>query len=51
MSVAIAGDRYDLFVANTDGEVYASGDEGASWKLIATGLAPVSKSVHAKYLT
>ena len=36
MSVAIAGDRYDLFVANTDGEVYASGDEGASWQRIAT---------------
>lgn len=51
MSVAIAGDRYVLFVANTDGEVYASGDEGDSWRLIATGLAPVSKSVHAKYLT
>jgi len=51
MSVAIAGDGYDLFVANTDGEVYMSGDEGASWALIATGLAPVSKSVHAKYLT
>ena len=51
MSVAIGGDRYDLFVANTDGEVYASGDEGASWQRIAAGLAPVSKSVHAKYLT
>ncbi len=51
MSVAIAGDRYDLFVANTDGEVYASGDEGASWQRIAAGLAPVAKSVHAKYLT
>lgn len=51
MSVAIDGDRYDLFVANTDGEVYASGDEGASWQVIATGLAPVSKAMHAKYLT
>jgi photosystem II stability/assembly factor-like uncharacterized protein len=51
MSVAIEGARYDLFVANTDGEVYASGDEGTSWQLIATGLAPVSKAMHAKYLT
>lgn len=51
MSVAIDGDRYELFVANTDGEVYASDDEGAHWSIIATGLAPVSKSVHAKYLT
>jgi photosystem II stability/assembly factor-like uncharacterized protein len=51
MSVATAGDTYDLFVANTDGEVYSSGDEGASWTRIASGLAPVSKSVHSKYLT
>jgi photosystem II stability/assembly factor-like uncharacterized protein len=51
MSVAVAGDRYDLFLANTDGEVYTSADEAASWRRIATGLAPVSKSVHAKYVT
>jgi photosystem II stability/assembly factor-like uncharacterized protein len=51
MSVAIAGDAYDLYVANTDGEVYVSGDEAASWTRIASGLAPVSKSVHSKYLT
>jgi photosystem II stability/assembly factor-like uncharacterized protein len=51
MSVAIEGDRYELYVANTDGEVYASGDEGGRWERIAAGLAPVAKCVHARYLT
>ncbi len=51
MSVAIAGNTYDLYLANTDGEVYVSGDEGARWTRIASGLAPVSKAMHAKYLT
>ena len=51
MSVAIAGDSYELFLANTDGDVYASGDEGGSWNKIASGLAPVAKAMHAKYVT
>jgi photosystem II stability/assembly factor-like uncharacterized protein len=51
MSVAVATGGYELFVANTDGEVYASRDEAANWRLIAHGLAPVSKAMHAKYLT
>jgi photosystem II stability/assembly factor-like uncharacterized protein len=51
MSVAIAGETYELFVGNTDGEVYASRDEGAGWRRIASGLAPVSKAMHASYLT
>ncbi len=51
MSVAIAEDKYELFVANTDGEVYTSGDEGASWRRIACGLAPIAKAMHARYLT
>ena len=51
MSVAITSDAYELFVANTDGEVYASRDDAASWTRIASGLAPVAKAMHAKYLT
>jgi hypothetical protein len=51
MSVAIASDRYELFVANTDGEVYSSVDEGVRWSRIASGLAPVAKAMHARYLT
>jgi hypothetical protein len=51
MSVAAASDAYELFAGNTDGEVYTSSDEGASWRLIARGLAPVTKPPHAKYLT
>jgi hypothetical protein len=49
--VAVASDAYELFVGNTDGEVYASSDEAANWRLIASGLAAVSKPPHAKYLT
>ena len=51
MSIAIGGEQYVLFAGNTDGEVYASGDEGDTWARIANGLAPISKAMHAKYLT
>ena len=51
MSVAVAKDAYALFVANTDGEVYVSHDEAASWSRIASGLAPVAKAMHARYVT
>jgi photosystem II stability/assembly factor-like uncharacterized protein len=51
MSIATREDDYELFVANTDGEVYVSGDEGARWTRIASGLAPIAKAMHAKYLT
>lgn len=51
MSVAAEPDRYTLFVANTEGEVFASDDEGEHWRPIASGLAPVAKCVHAKYLS
>ncbi|MGD8323172.1 MAG: YCF48-related protein [Gammaproteobacteria bacterium] len=51
MSVAVEPDRYTLFVANTDGEVYASDDEASTWRAIAKGLAPVSKCIHAVYVT
>jgi photosystem II stability/assembly factor-like uncharacterized protein len=51
MSVAAERDHYTLFVANTEGEVFLSDDEGEHWHRIASGLAPVAKCVHAKYLT
>jgi photosystem II stability/assembly factor-like uncharacterized protein len=51
MSVAVTPNGYTLFVANTDGEVYRSEDEADSWHRIAAGLAPVSKCIHANYLT
>jgi photosystem II stability/assembly factor-like uncharacterized protein len=35
-----------LYAGNTDGDVFASEDEGASWACIASGLAPVSKVGH-----
>jgi len=51
MSVAVGTRKYELFAANTDGEVYWSADEAASWTRIAGGLAPIAKAMHAKYLT
>jgi hypothetical protein len=51
MSVAIEPDRFTLFLGNTDGEVYVSHDEAAGWTKIAGGLAPVSKAMHADYVT
>jgi photosystem II stability/assembly factor-like uncharacterized protein len=51
MSIAITSERYEFFVGNTDGEVYASTDEGDTWSRIGNGLAPVAKAMHAKYLT
>jgi photosystem II stability/assembly factor-like uncharacterized protein len=39
------------FVAGTtDGEVFASFDKGVTWRLVASGLAAVSKCVHARNL-
>jgi photosystem II stability/assembly factor-like uncharacterized protein len=37
---------FELFAANTDGEVYASADGAVHWTLIASGLAPISKGGH-----
>jgi photosystem II stability/assembly factor-like uncharacterized protein len=51
MSVATEPDGYTLFVANTEGEVFLSNDEGEHWRRIAAGLAPIAKCVHAKYLS
>jgi photosystem II stability/assembly factor-like uncharacterized protein len=41
---------YTLFAGNTDGEVYASEDDGANWTRIAAGLKPVSKGGHFRNL-
>ena len=46
MSMARHGGGFTLFIGNTDGEVYASEDEGGSWSLIASGLSPISKLGH-----
>jgi photosystem II stability/assembly factor-like uncharacterized protein len=51
MGVASVGATYELFVGNTDGEVYTSRDQAGSWQLATGGLAPISKPPHAKYLT
>lgn len=37
---------YTLFIGDTDGDVYASDDEGEHWTCIASGLAPISKVNH-----
>ena len=47
MSVAVHGERFSLFVGNTAGEIYCSNNEATTWEAIATGLAPVSKAMHA----
>lgn len=46
MTVVAYPGGYSLFLANTDGEVYASEDGGDSWAEIAGTLAPVSKGNH-----
>jgi photosystem II stability/assembly factor-like uncharacterized protein len=50
MSIEIGQDRSTLFLGNTEGEIYASDDEASTWKKIASGLAPVSKAMHASNL-
>ncbi|HEU0166403.1 MAG TPA: glycosyl hydrolase, partial [Chloroflexota bacterium] len=37
---------YALFAGNTDGDVFTSEDEGQTWTLAASGLAPISKGGH-----
>jgi photosystem II stability/assembly factor-like uncharacterized protein len=41
---------FGLLAGTTDGEVFASFDKGRRWRLIASGLAAVSKCVHARNL-
>ena len=40
-------DGYGFFAGTTDGEIFASGDRGASWSVVATGLPAISKGPHA----
>ena len=37
---------FGFFAGSSDGEIYASFDEGTHWRLIASGLPSVSKGVH-----
>jgi photosystem II stability/assembly factor-like uncharacterized protein len=46
MSLAGYPGGFTLFIGDTGGNVYASEDQGASWSLIASGLAPISKGGH-----
>lgn len=46
MSIATYPGGFSLYVATTDGDVFASHDGAESWSRIATGLAPVSKVGH-----
>jgi len=43
-------DGIELFAGSTDGKVYFSPDEAASWRLIGSDLAPVSKVEHYRLL-
>lgn len=37
---------FSMFIGDTGGNVYASDDQGGSWKPIASGLGPISKGAH-----
>jgi photosystem II stability/assembly factor-like uncharacterized protein len=46
MSVAGFPGGFTLFIGDTGGNVYSSEDQAATWALIASGLAPISKGGH-----
>ncbi|HLG69371.1 MAG TPA: glycosyl hydrolase [Chloroflexota bacterium] len=50
MSVVIRDGAYTLFIADTDGDVYCSDDEGGHWSALASRLGPVSKMNHYERL-
>jgi photosystem II stability/assembly factor-like uncharacterized protein len=50
MCIATWPGGFELFVGNTDGEVYCSADAAESWNRVASGLAPVSKVGHFRHL-
>jgi photosystem II stability/assembly factor-like uncharacterized protein len=50
MSLASYPGGFDLFVGNTDGEVFASA-QGESWTRIASGLGAISKLGHFRLVT
>ncbi len=47
-AMTLAGDQnsFTLFLATTDGEVFASDDEAKNWSRIASGLPPISKAAY-----
>jgi hypothetical protein len=51
MCIASHPGGFELFLGNTDGEVYASGDGGAQWRRIAEGLGAISKLGHFRLVT
>ena len=50
MSVYRWADRFALFAATTDGDVFMSENGGDAWSRIASGLAPISKVGHYRNL-
>lgn len=50
MCIATWPGGFGLFVGTTDGEVYCSEDGAERWSLVASGLAPVSKVGHFRFL-
>jgi photosystem II stability/assembly factor-like uncharacterized protein len=46
MSLEAWGGRCAVYAGNTDGDIYGSFDEGNTWKKVAEGLPPVSKTIH-----
>jgi len=50
MALEDCGESVSLFAGTTAGDVWASGNGGASWKVIAAGLAPISKYGHERAL-
>ena len=39
-----------IYAANTDGELWSTDDEGESWQCAASGLSPISKTIHHNIL-
>ena len=37
---------FSLFIGDTEGNVWGSDDEAESWRLVVSGLAPISKGGH-----
>ncbi len=51
MSLHVRPDGFSIVAGTTDGEIFASEDEGESWSMIASGLPAVSKSAHYRQLS
>jgi photosystem II stability/assembly factor-like uncharacterized protein len=44
------GDRIGLYLGTASGEVWESNDDGDSWRLLISGLPPIAKNGHYRYL-